>query len=535
MAVRNQDWYNLNESRPWPLDDMSSLADRNGLTLPHNLIADLFLRFPSIYGDRACLGAVTLSERLVTLTISAVGSSFVPLAVFSVTRPVEPYVHYELDPQQIGVGGWIVFGKGVNDYLSLQLRFENPTAALFLAQTARRYYRLPVSGFGKLYSDPVLTGLVRLSGGNDMETVSEEREIAGVLVDAAVLRLKNKRTAETDRNVLELYAGDCGHRPESRNCGNPQPIEFINSVTPDCCGNIYVEFRGLCEIEELSASEPGVVVDMDVGLSSVCVTPRRLPDADGKLPNEYPDSCPDHDEDPDDPDSSPSTAAPTVPVYLPKSKTFAPVAGFPLLETFETQRADDFQIISGEWTMVKDGANWVWESDPQRPALALWTGHLPTGWSTVWKRVSAVFEFQSDSSLPGSKHNAALVLNYRPTVEDPLEDEFWLAEVDYETRTLQIVHESYRGRFRYGQIDIRWLRKDQRCRIRADIVPANEDNPQERGAVVSVELTNLSTGQALRISLEGVPGYYPATGWFGLRALQSRTWFDDFKVDNYSP
>ncbi len=295
MAVRNPDWYVLNSVRPYPVDEAATLTDDQGRQLPHHILVDLNLRFPSTAGQYAYLGGVTVTERLVTVTIvasdhpatpaGAVGS-FTPLAAVTLPKPVVPGRPYPVDPQYPGVGGWIVFGPGILENYSG--RFSTVQQSLLLPRAARVGRTLPISGIGKLYGDTALTGLVRLKAGTDMEIVKDSRNIDGVVRDVIVFRLVNT-TSDPSRNVLNIYKGDCGKRPETQTCGSPEPIENINGVTPDCCGVITLQLQG-CLTPAVSADRTAAVLDCSTGLIDVCPQ-AALPDAEGNLPNVPGDIC----------------------------------------------------------------------------------------------------------------------------------------------------------------------------------------------------------------------------------------------------
>ena len=48
--TRNQGWYDQNGDRPYPVDDLATRWDDNGVRWPHNLLVDASLRFPLDYG-----------------------------------------------------------------------------------------------------------------------------------------------------------------------------------------------------------------------------------------------------------------------------------------------------------------------------------------------------------------------------------------------------------------------------------------------------------------------------------------------------
>ncbi len=308
MPARNQSWYDANAARAYPLDEGASLVTDEGEQLPHAIITDLQLRFPRSAANTAFLGAVTVTSRLVTLTIlgaaqpavptedPAFDTEYVPLAALTVLRPVAGR-HYALEAQYPGVGGWVVFGPGLGEAFSG--RFNSETQSAIIPAAARSYLDLPISDAGLFGTANPLTGLVTLSGGTDFEITAECREppaeLGGEACDESetsrnvvVFRLKNTDTDQT-RNIFDIYRGPCSGRPESLTCGDPQPIEFINTVGPDCCGRLILEFTGCARLTPIAAPYAGVVIDCGLGLADVCVTANREP-------VDYDDLCSDYSE-----------------------------------------------------------------------------------------------------------------------------------------------------------------------------------------------------------------------------------------------
>ena len=612
MALRNQNWYDLNESRPWPVDDSAKLLDRDGARLSHDLIVDLYMRFPQELGERAYISSITISPGIVTVNLLGTGPNFAPMAAITLRRPVEPYRQYELDSLYKGVGGWIVFGSGIRDTTNNRLVFDDSLQSLLLAQTARKYLKLPVYSIGKLFAEPGLTGLVKLSGGNDIEIVREEIEINEVVRDAAVVRLKNKRTTGDSRNLLEIYAGTCGQRPESLNCGDPEPIQSINTVVPDCCGNINVEFRGCGDVSSIEG-ECGVVVDCGFGLGAACKTEDRLPDSDGRLPNEYVDQCIDHSESFD-----PAAPPPDVREYAPKSKLF-PGSQLPYFEDFSDSVAEDFEITSGEFIIVQggngsgtvltirqnggnpnvivafgespaaglplkfsvegntlpgyntthnfdsavdertlisdvayvsdgDGGTWeeiatggsgtagiVWEAQEDLENVALWKLGLPEAvdWECTWKKIIVPLSIKEGST--GTKDNAGVVFNHRPTVLDPTVTEFWLAEINWtNSKTFNLLHRSGSTWRVYGSQELLEMDQHKRYQIEIEILPLDEDGSSLH-AYVRARVIGIDDGLFSELGPVVLPFYYPANGYFGFYSDRSLSWFESMRVEDYSP
>lgn len=368
MSIRNASWYGLNGTRPWPVDDTATLRDDNGLWLPHHVLVDANIRFPSSVAKFAYVGSVSVTDALVSLTIlgspfspaypasnppASTTVGFVPLAVVTLKRPVDIFRHYALEPLASGVGGWVVFGPGIQEpYIG---RFSTPGQALLTPRIARQYKDVPVAGLGVEGRTGLLDGLVSLKSGNDLEIVAETREIDGVVRDVIVFRLKDTTGQESSRNVFDVYKGPCGANPDSGNCGDPQPIEFLGAVGPDCCGNVTIELRGCAEIASVQGT-CGVVIDCDLGVVDACISPDRLP-KDGKLPSTQPDYCELESSifSSETIEESSSLGGDVSSLSSSSSSSSSLCAdGLPWCETFTDEVAQNFEVIAGAFEFVDD-------------------------------------------------------------------------------------------------------------------------------------------------------------------------------------
>lgn len=299
MTVRNVQWYDLNAGRSYPIDESATRTDDDGVALSDDVITDLSIRMPIAAGTKLFLSDLCVTAGgLVTAAFSVTDDSELeslydrPGLVISVLRP-EPGKCYMMRGEHETVGGCIVFGDGI--LKPIRQRFTSWTQSLVCPRAVTWYNDWQVQGIKKPYGTP-LTGLIRLKAGNDIEIVKACREIpdgntgdgcdneSSVAREVIVIRLKNNTA--TNANVFETYSGVCG-RPESNSCPDPQPVEFIAGVRPDCCGKITIEFKGCATPGEIVNGGNGVVVDCGIGLAAVCVNPTHLPDEDGRLPNEY--------------------------------------------------------------------------------------------------------------------------------------------------------------------------------------------------------------------------------------------------------
>lgn len=529
MTIRNNDWYNLNQQRPWPLDDAATLVDAGGQHLPHDLLADLQLRWPSEYGERAWLSALTISPQLVTAIFLSASGSYQPLASFQAIRPLDDGRHYDLAALAPGVGGWIVLGAGVERITTTQTyRFTAPSQSLLQLRSAQYYKPLPVRSLGKLQAASGLLDLVRLEGGNDIEIVRETREIEGVLREAAVLRLVDDFAAGFERNLFEEYGGPCGRRPESRNCGTPEPIEYINNVAPDCCGQIIIEIHGCAAISRVENDGCGVVLDCGFGLTEACAGQNQMPDEDGNLPGSGEDVCSSISSEvpgPEDED-------PTSPEYIREHTSYSleedppeePVTSLPYQEFFED--ADHaLEIVQGSFTTTEG----VYRGDPSQPNLALVSDEFDVqpGWSTLRKQIRTVAELQL-----GARANFGLVCNYRPASSDPSVSVYWLVDVDWEAGPrLYVRRYTGSGYTTEAAVLVPGIAVGQRYRLTVTIEAVAESSPH---AWLRAQLEGLDNPE-LDVTLGPVllVYYAPADGRIGLWTNASSSHFDCLGVLAY--
>lgn len=291
MPTINSDWYAGNATRAYPLDDAATVRDDAGLALPSQILVDCRVRFPLTLGRFAYLSGVTVSPGIVTVILMAAddaampsgGAILQPLGAVSLPQPVTPNRHYPIQPMAAGVGGWLVFGRGIEEPYSG--RFSLPGQSILLPRAAAAYHPLPITSLGKFGLEPGLDGVVQLLGGTDLAVTSGMRLVGEVEVDAIVLGLVDN----LNRNVYAFYSGPCGGRPESNTCTKPA-LQMINSVSPDCNGNLTIDFSGAQIYPYVDGG--GLAVDLALGMADVCLGQDNLPDSDGNLPGDVEGTCP---------------------------------------------------------------------------------------------------------------------------------------------------------------------------------------------------------------------------------------------------
>ena len=289
MTIAFNNWYNLNDTRKYPLDDQATLATDAGDILPDNLLADLQLWFPSTLGSYARLSSIIITDAIVTGTIvtvdtqpneTATATNGTPLATFTVTGDIEPYTSYQLLPMQDGVAGWVVFGTGITEQADYRL---SDHAAGFISPKAQYAYNYPdKSGIRKTNDLELMDGYIQLTGNNrGVVTAKEYRTIDGEQKACAVIKL--------DDEVLDRFLSDCFKLAGQDTC-DPPALLTINGISPDENGDITIEGSD----DGYFVTAPGTItLESDLNLLTHCASIRNIPDSCGNIPGTPMDSCTD--------------------------------------------------------------------------------------------------------------------------------------------------------------------------------------------------------------------------------------------------
>ena len=295
MPIRNNHWYNLNEQRYYPLDDTASARSDDGGLLPGSLIADLRLCWPTSYGKYAFISAAAVTSGLVTVLIESTNtldnnpSTSVLIAGITISKSeLIGGRTYALTAFKSGVGGFIVLGTNLNENYSG--RFSSPSQSLLTPRAARPNRLPPVPSIKVEDAAVALSGLVKLTAVAPLQLVKETRVINGVeYPNVVVFRLAEETqvVGATNESVLATFAGPCGKRTGSKTCTDPQPVQFINGVAPDCDGVLTIDFQG-CAVVGKNTKDCGVIIDCSLGLSASCSPPYLPTLTTGKLPSESP-------------------------------------------------------------------------------------------------------------------------------------------------------------------------------------------------------------------------------------------------------
>lgn len=550
MAVLNLGWAASNENRYFPFDDSASLLDNSGNKPPLQALVDMKLMVPETSGAYVYVGALSITPGIVTVVILASGDLDAEgdvIATVSQRLPITTFYPYAIESQVDGVGGWISFGT--LDDLIYKGSFSTPRQSLISPLAARSYKVPPVSSVQSLGGSP-LTGTVKLIGGNDVEITRECMAIPGHAVpeyhenycsdslvntqsrEVIFFKLKNK-DEDSSRNVFSIYSGACAKRPQSRNCGAPEPIEFIGPVSPDCDGNITIDLRGCIDMlpirELVSADEmgdpvydessSGITLYCPLQLEDACTKDNYLPDEAGNLPGDYGDLCE-------------SVSYITVDEEAPEVPDYSfnvGEAGAAYEAPFEVQMAT--------------GNNWAHKfgtfsySNPCSPSTScpIMTGGiqskniaiyspatLPTG---QYKKVTTTAQLSAGGL--GALHNACVIANYSS-------GSYFVAEIDWDghqrgQKLFRIARYIGSSSYTIASVPVPELELNGQYSISLRISPGEEVG----SAWLTADLVTVS-GKDITETLgpEYTSSYGTATGYFGIGTNRAASLFFDFLIES---
>jgi hypothetical protein len=565
MAIRNNHWYNLNEQRFYPLDDVASATSDQGQLLPSGLIVDLRLRWPSELGRYAFVSAVAVTDRLVTVLIEVTdtldnSSGSLPLAgITGLRAELVSGRTLALQAFQPGVGGFIVFDTaGLPNYSG---RFSTPQQSLLTPRAARPSRRPPVRTVGVENAATSLTGLVNLTAVPPLKLSKATREIDGVVYDNVLVFSLQQPADEiasaggVAQSVFNEFAGPCGKRVGSRTCGDPQPIESINGVVPDCNGVLTLDFRG-CAVVGRNVVDCGVVIDCELGLSQSC-DPPYLPNLQtGELPNETP----------------PTIIRPPLPPQPPINPPFSlsesvrTVLTLPYCDTFDDAEAFGFNPLgTSGWGFIADdspGEAFCCQGPPESLSedclavsvsssgletnpieivcsygtiaaaattatnISLWNLDVQTLFRTYTTDVKIV------AGPVGSLQNAGVLLNYRMATSTLVN--YLVALLDIDNSTFGVYYFNGLNLISLGRVTVPDARAGDWYRIQftAKPNPANLTNVLLVASLTGITDPTIQTtiNSSLSSSI-----WTADSGTVGLYARRSRSYFSFWRVDEVQP
>jgi hypothetical protein len=533
MPIRNQNFYSLQSTRRYPLDDLSTGTDDRGVRLRDNILADLHIRFPVTLGNYVYVSGISVTKRLVTVTFLAATSQdtaaeFTPLAAITLVKPVIENRQYLLEALYPGVGGWVVFGSGISE--DFTGRFSAPTQSLVLAKCARPYRPLPIPSIGKLFRDTALTGIINIKAGADLEIGKKTVSIDGSDRDALVVRLTG---AISNRNPLQAYVSPCFPQPESENCLKPG-VEYINTVQPDCNGNITIQFTDSDVAPYRDCG--GLAVEHTAELAEVCAA-SDVP-FDGPR---YRDLCLTDSSSESLSSSSIDETPPLISsISESMSSEFIICDTLPHCESFDYETAENFVIKSGLFTFEEhDSPGETCDGAPEDSILELFNkAYVATAGYirnvSVWEACAyesslnkrCIVELQLTNN--NAQRNGGVVVNWH--VLDPYglaRVEYFLVSLDHnksKVRVLRFTGTGFIEEFASGVLPIAvgdWYRLE---------VTTTSVSPTQVSINVTTSGVSNPAFPTTSFSLVTTK-FLPADGAFGVGSNNAYTRFSFFKLE----
>lgn len=267
------DWLLANKSRPYPLDTTASCKSDGGQLFPEDLIIDLRLMLPSDDNSPVYLSSYAATTDSINAVFSQSGK--VVAACSQLAVDAQESIPAKVTSIRGEVIGRMLFGNfrpGYNYSFSSELQSGISEHALTIYPVVMRNPR-----FLRDVSVPLRPDQISFIGQGDLEITDElVTDDDGKQRRQISIGLRN--TGEDD--LLLQYAGPSNQDAESLSCGDPQPISRFGQVKPDCCGRIFLEFRGCVEMLPISDT-CGVVIKCPAVLDELC--PERSVPVVGEL------------------------------------------------------------------------------------------------------------------------------------------------------------------------------------------------------------------------------------------------------------
>jgi hypothetical protein len=245
MKVVTKDFLNENVFLSYPIDSRATYEPytESEISRVNSLLVDIRLMLPTNVANSAFIASIKVSESIVSMVImgtkeaiyydgnlpptpsleSSEYSAFSAVVLATVTADraqAIAQIPVEIVGEIPGVGGWVIFGPGVENEGSWSFAGPASSAISTLAVSKYEYsgvYTVAAKGFQNK-----LDGAITLVGENGIEVVP---------VSDKVLSIRFSGSLEDIRQGLDEYRGECGIRPETDTCLS-RPIRSINNLKP---------------------------------------------------------------------------------------------------------------------------------------------------------------------------------------------------------------------------------------------------------------------------------------------------------------
>lgn len=225
MDITQQQWFNENEGRSYPIAETATGVDNNGVSLPNDIVVDLSIMLPTDYED-AYISSVWVTTHLIGLSITHEDKA---LASVMVKRDdYTPYSAVPLTPMPgtTNVSGWVAFG---NNRTIGKWLFDGSTQSGLEEKAKHALAPLPVTSMRKLggatsqFADQLVT--LAAAGYIEIEAHPTDSQIIIVKLGTPTVR--------------SLFLGPCNTLADLGDCGVP-PLRKINNVCGDAEGVVTI-------------------------------------------------------------------------------------------------------------------------------------------------------------------------------------------------------------------------------------------------------------------------------------------------------
>jgi hypothetical protein len=543
MPVRNQNWYNLQATRRYPLDDKTTGEDDNGAPIRDDIIVDCHIRYPRSVGQYLFVQGINVTPSLVSVIIGAAetlnDTDCPTVAVVTIEKPAAKNVNEPVKAFVPGLNGWIVFGPGIDT--NFAGRYSTPIQTFIQQRNARPYTPLPVPSIGKDAIAEYLQGVVNIVAESPVTATYHAAyalpkydpitdTTTTVPVQAIVF---NTDAPSAQFNPQTFFLAPCSQRPESGTC-NKTPLERINGIEPDCeTGNINLIFSG--GLSGLTFAEcGGIDILTRLGLTIVC---DRIPDSEKTRKDDCPCTNDDGISEYCWPDNEPETECFTPDFYC---------ATLPICESFNdciecdtgtAARNENFTFLSGQFITSRvdappDCCTLHEEPGSNLSKHGVWMSTNSSGLNiALYKSCAGDWAFyrtvytELRLRTGGLKQNGGVILNYVRVVEDGLcRTKYFAVLVDAANSELQIYRFNGVLLIKENSTPIvhtpgRWYSLSARA------VPAGNSD-----AVIQATLKDITTGAVVAALGGYVYDYEIINGKAGLIANGSTTYFNRFEI-----
>lgn len=301
MKIVTKEFLNENAYLSYPIDGRATYEpySKEDASAIHSLLLDLQLTVPKEVANTAFVASIKVSSALVSLVI--MGSKETPFYENTLPEPTYSSPEYDTFNAVIlataivsrsqaltqtpvtlvgeidGVGGWVVFGPGVENVGNWS--FSGPASSAISSKAITLYEYGGVKTVGKFGFEKTLNGAINFVGQNGIEVVNEESNVISIRFSGPSVEVQND---------LSQYAGECGIRPETNTCSST-PIKTINRIKPfknpsDSKNELVLILNA--PLYARAVFDPGidgpvgVEVSSDQPLESLCSPRLRIPDTE---------------------------------------------------------------------------------------------------------------------------------------------------------------------------------------------------------------------------------------------------------------